>query len=223
MEVRTNRCHEFGHPEFVWEVDERLIAQSDREWLVATTEQEIETGQRYQSGEMAQIGWMLTSVRQYDERSLTFWEPDFQGMPIEWIHSSTRTLLHLRVQKDVVRSFPRLGVPVFPSLRDAADVCTSFFDRASFFIERRNPEGNHSGWFMGCMDDSHDHEDPSALRLVSLYEVACQRPGIIPFLALPPGFNVSRHSQNVVPSCLYHGEAQTVVAASDVAKLLKEI
>ena len=47
-----------------------------------------------------------------------------------------------------------------------------------------------SGWFVGCMDDSHDHQLPDALTVVPLIEIAVKVPPLTQFFALPEGTDV---------------------------------
>ena len=40
-----------------------------------------------------------------------------------------------------------------------------------------------SGWFVGCLADDHDHQQPANLTRVSLYEAFLRQPAIQGFLA----------------------------------------
>jgi hypothetical protein len=58
-------------------------------------------------------------------------------------------------------------------------------------MERTEADGADSGWFCGCREDDHDHNDVAELRRVPLYEAAVRHaPQIVPYLALPPHVQV---------------------------------
>ena len=55
-------------------------------------------------------------------------------------------------------------------------------------MERQSNEGIDSGWFIGCEDLNHDHNNAENLSCISLYEaVLLYAPILLFFLALPPG------------------------------------
>uniref|UniRef100_UPI00188FF4D9 immunity protein Imm33 domain-containing protein n=1 Tax=Nocardia sp. XZ_19_385 TaxID=2769488 RepID=UPI00188FF4D9 len=51
-------------------------------------------------------------------------------------------------------------------------------------------EDDESGWFAGCLDAEHEH-DQTSVHLCTLYELAVMTPGIVGYLALPPGCTVT--------------------------------
>ena len=112
-------------------------------------------------------------------------------MPVVWSESVSHTLAHLRAQKDVVESV-MVGEEIsFPSMRESAIICTRLAQGENFIMERIQPSGMDSGWFCGCWENNHDHNDPAELRCVSLYEATVRYSSeIVPYLALPSGFSV---------------------------------
>jgi hypothetical protein len=74
---------------------------------------------------------------------------------------------------------------MFPSLQQSCLVCARSKDRVDFAMERFAPSNNDSGWYLGCTDTDHDHNNPDNLRRISLYELACDVPASVPFFALP--------------------------------------
>jgi len=47
------------------------------------------------------------------------------------------------------------------------------------------PDIQNSGWFIGCGEDDHDHDDPDQLGQVHLLHLVTGFPGLLPYLALP--------------------------------------
>jgi hypothetical protein len=187
--VRTSTCGRHGHPEFRLAYDPAVVVVvSDVEWLLGWLESSVAEGAQYRPDETCQIGWGVAEVRLHESGDLTLWEPDMQSMPIEWREGVSATLAQLRLQKDVVQSVLDVEDLLFPSLLEAALICNRLGRRDDIVMERSEPEGSDSGWYCGCRDADHDHNDPDQLLRVSLYEAAsCYAPGIIPFAALPPG------------------------------------
>lgn len=187
--VCTRRCAEQGHPEIRLEYDSALALTADALWLSDALEMQVAGGERYQEGETFQVGWALTRFVKDPDGLLSLEEPDMASMPIQWQPGVTRTLAHLRRQRDVVASVLGTDVPSFPSLMQSCLVCTRVTHRdASVMMAREVSEGNDSGWYIGCMDARHDHNDPKQLKRVSLYEaIVAHAPQAVGYLALPPG------------------------------------
>jgi hypothetical protein len=47
------------------------------------------------------------------------------------------------------------------------------------------PDVHDSGWFLGCHEDNHDHDDPDQLGKVHLQHLVTGFPGLLPYLAMP--------------------------------------
>jgi len=187
MEIRTTRCSLHGHPEISIRFDEALALEVDAKWLVAFLESSVAQGVKYEPGQTLQIGWIVTKIEQSGANLLRLVEPVPGTPPIAFVDSVTRTLADLRQQKDVVESFiPRLEMD-FPSMRQSALVCGNLSIPEGAVMVRDAPDGAYSGWFFGCENPHHDHNDPVNLARVSLYHVGCQNPGVIKYLALPAG------------------------------------
>lgn len=187
MVISTENCSKHGHPEFVLYCDESII-EVDRKWLVDYLERAVAGGEIFRDGETFQIGWMWNRIQLVQDGFLTLQEPEMTLMPIEWVTSVTQTLIHLRLQKDFCGSLFTSADLCFPSILQSCVICTNLGQTEDFMMDRSEPEGNHSGWFIGCAADSHDHNDVAELKRVSLYEAAVvYEKRIIPYLALPVG------------------------------------
>ena len=187
--VTTSRCTRFDHPEFQISYDSALVpVAEDVAWLVRWLEDTVERGARYLPGQTIQVGWSLVQVREVNDGFLSLWEPDWATMPINWVESVSHALSHLRVQKDVVESFIPAVEMAFPSLQESAIICSRLGDEGELVLDRFEPKGHSSGWFFGCADVDHNHNDAAQLQVLSLYEVSVRRTSrVIPYLALPPG------------------------------------
>lgn len=190
--LTTTTCRRYRHPEFRLRYDPEILAvEDDVKWFFSWLEESVSQGKRYVAGETCQVGWGMVEFRKDKYGDLTIWEPDMRQIPIAWSESVSRTLAHLRLQKDVVESVLSLEKACFPSMRDSAIICSRLGRCEGLVMERGKPEGNNSGWYFGCNDENHDHDDIAELRCVSLYEAAVNySPRIVPFLALPEGILV---------------------------------
>lgn len=184
--VRTTECQRQRHPEFRLSFDSTQVVDPDVMWLLGFLTKNVASGIQYKPDQLFQIGWMILKVHSNEEGTLSLFEPDFEDLPIRFIDSVTQTLVHLRLQKSVLESVAMEDSVTFPSLLQSALTCTRSKDRADFLMERFESSANDSGWYLGCLDNDHDHNDPTNLKRLSLYELACGRPACVPFVALPP-------------------------------------
>ncbi|HEY0913286.1 MAG TPA: hypothetical protein VGE22_00325 [Solimonas sp.] len=186
----TQRCQEHAHPEFAIEFDPGQMLAGDAEWLVQVLESWVANGRRMAAGETVQIGWSFLQLKKQG-KALGFLEPEFGSMPIKWVPGVTATLRQLRQQKDTVASVLPAEAMDIPSLRQGCIVCTRLPAAQGFLMSRAAPEENDSGWFIGCLDENHDHQDMNSLELMSLYQAVVERaPRALPYLALPAGCGV---------------------------------
>jgi hypothetical protein len=187
--MTTTQCSRFQRPEFVLEADESIVPDFYLNRIVETIETMVERGSVFKPGETFQIGWMLTLVQSLDDSRLTLHEPDMQAMPIRWIPGITETLRQMMVQLHTLDSFALRQEINIPSARDSLLVCTQYTN-PDFFMERFMPSEENAadtGWFIGCLDTNHDHNDPANLRCISVYEAFIRQRGIQNFMAFPFG------------------------------------
>lgn len=217
--LRTTSCSHQGHPEFCITYDPNVVVvPDDAIWFLKGLEESVAGGARYKPGETIQVGWAIAVVRQEEEGDLTLWESDMQSMPIQWVAGLSSTLAQLRTQKDVVESVVGANDLSFPSMRQSALICSRFGHGEGLILDRFEPTGAASGWYFGCRDNDHDHNDAAELRCVSLYEAALHTPQIISYLALPPGVLVGLRGGGV-PSIFLNGEPLVFKPGSYLAAL----
>src|SRR5258706_11366718 len=114
--VTSTRCSKAGHREF------RLCGESpslkqDADWLIDYLESSVLNGVNYEVGQRIQIGWMINRIEEGDEGLLRIAEPDFKHQPIVFVASVTKTLFHLRIQKDTADSLAMLDQLTLPNVR----------------------------------------------------------------------------------------------------------
>lgn len=186
--LSTLRCHAHSHPEFAIEFDPQRLLGLDAQWMADLLESWVADGQRFSDGESVQIGWSFTRLRQGDDGLLHFEEPDFESMPIVWTSGLTATLLHLRLHKDTAMSVIDADAMDTPSLRQSCLICTRLKAGNDFMMMRTQPDEWDSGWFIGCLEDDHDHNEPDGLVPESLYQAIVEHaPLALAYLGLPAG------------------------------------
>lgn len=168
--IFTTRCNKFGHPEFVLEADESSVPDIYLTEVADTIERMVEHGQCFLPGQSFQVGWMVTQVQTYDASHLTLVEPDMETFPIKWVFGITHTLRHKMLQVTMLDSVSLRAQIQMPSVVQSLRACTRY-SSPSFFMARFSPtQERDSGWFIGCLNEDHNHRDPAQLRCISLYE-----------------------------------------------------
>lgn len=182
---KWTKCPGCLQPNISINYDDDVIVEEDAEWFLDFLENSIKNGTKYKQGELIQIGWMIDKLAESMDGSLCINEPDMQHMPIKYIESVNNTLLNLRIQKALNESIGFEDQINFPNILQTAIVCINIDDSEDKVLSREENEGNDSGWFMGCIDERHDHHNPDQLKRVSLYEIGMKHPELIQYLALP--------------------------------------
>src|ERR1043166_2346156 len=171
------------HPEIVLAFDPEMVIPPDVDWLENVLSQQMAAGSKFKPGQTIQLGWLFLKVFEKGTR-LVLAEPNFAEIPMKFVPTVGRGLMQLRLQKSVAESVGLAERADFPSPLQACLTCARLNDRVDFVMERFDKSGNDSGWYLGCDNADHDHNDAKNLARRSLYEVACYRPECIPFLAL---------------------------------------
>lgn len=182
----TSACHKHGHPEIELEFDSDFALETDVAFFSKYLADEVAKGTKYEPGQIIQIGWMMNRIDTNGQK-LTLAEPDLAAFPIQFVRGVTNTFRHLRLQKSVAESVGLEAQLSFPSILESGIVCSQLADRADFVMDRSEPKERDSGWFLGCADPAHDHNNPQNLSRQSLYEIVLSKPECILFLALPAG------------------------------------
>jgi hypothetical protein len=191
LEVRTTRCREFGHRDFVLELEDCGIPEGHVQAVVKNIEDMVAAGSVFEPGETLQVGWMVTQVQRYDATHLTLVEPDLKSLPVSYTAGVTQTLRHLSLQVFMLESVLSAEDMHATSMLQSVVVCRNYDQSLDFFFDRRTPgDESDSGWFIGCLNKDHDHGEVENLRKTSLYEVLVRQPGIRSFALFPVGTTV---------------------------------
>lgn len=180
-EVKTNFQGTAAHPNIVVSLPSGPSFGAHP--ILSYFEDEVRKGKVFRAGETVQMGWLLLMLKATDAGELEVWEPRFGAIPIVWERGASRTYRQLIVQKSVAEL---LGVePSFPSLVQCGVVSPKFKTSRDLLMAREPSTGTDSGWLFAT-----DANESDGGRLVSLFEIASERPEVIPFLALPPSASV---------------------------------
>jgi hypothetical protein len=146
-------------------------------------EDQIRKGTQFREDEIIQMGWMIVMLKADARGDLEIWEPKLGAVPIQWIRGASNTYRQLMVQKTVSEQID--VEPMYPSLRQSAVVSEDFLSSRGIRMFRAASQGTDSGWVFTAESGVQEGG-----RMCSLFEIAGNRPDVIPFLALPVGVNV---------------------------------
>ena len=222
MIISTTKCEQFGHPEFVLEADEIAVPDIYIRELVETIEHMVADGAVFRAGETFQIGWMLTSVKNKGPKHLTQEEPDMRSLPIQWIPGVTDTLRQQMLQVFMLDSVALRNEMQIPSIQQSLIACTRYTADRFFMTRSEANNETDSGWFVGCLDDGHDHNDTSNLRCISLYEAYLGQKGIQGFVTFPVDSMVILDPEDGV-TILNKGERLSIVPGSFLDTWLRRL
>jgi hypothetical protein len=194
----TSRCSEYGHPEFQFRVTNKAVPAEDIRWFQSWLEQSVANGERFKAGETLQIGWMVTKLASGPNGRLVITEPDMKAVPIEFVDSLDNTLLHLRAQKDSVESLGKDVELAFPSLRQSAVVHKNYKAANQIVLERLKGDGADSGWWLLDPTDRVGGQNAANFMKISLYQLAIERPDLVKFLAIPPGYRIAVIPEGII-------------------------
>lgn len=222
MIVSTTRCKDHGHAEFVLEVDEHAVPHQHVSFVIETIEGMVAQGSIFSPGETFQIGWMITQVQQYDEEQLTLYEPDMRTFPMAFVPGVTETLRQMMLQVFFIDSLavPR-GDMEIPNVRQSAIACKKYASAKSLLLSRDKPHSpRDSGWFIGCLDEDHNHEDVNQLVLISLYEAFLNQNQIQGWMAFPENTLVALQD-GAAPKAFRDGKELPIVPNSFLSRILE--
>ncbi|MDP2273411.1 MAG: hypothetical protein Q8N23_02450 [Archangium sp.] len=189
-EFRTTQCAAFDHAEFTLRFLRDVPVPDLEKMLIGYFENAVATGTRFKPGQTVQLGWATLRLTQRDDGTLGVLEPDLKH-ELKWIESVDQSLLETWRQKEVLASLGLLEKADYPRQALQAVVCSRTWDAPAFMMGRTEPSApTDSGWFVGCMDDAHDHQSPEALSVVPLIEIAVKVPPLTQFFAMPQGTDV---------------------------------
>jgi len=189
-EYRTTTCTERGHREFTLTFAADVPVPGLERMLLGYFETAVAQGSQFKPGQTVQLGWATLRLTQRDDGTLGVLEPDLKH-ELKWVESVNQSLLETWRQKEVLESLGLTARADFPRQALQAIVCSRVWESSEFVMGRAEATGpTDSGWFVGCTDEAHDHQQPEALYVVPLIELAVRLPALTQFLALPEGTDV---------------------------------
>ena len=189
-QFRTTACAAHQHPEFTLRFLREVPVPDLEKMLLGYFENAVASGAKFKAGQTVQLGWATLRLTQRDDGTLGVLEPDLKT-ELKWIESVDQSLLETWRQKEVLDSVGMLERANYPRQALQAVVCSQVWEAPSFMMGRTAASTpTDSGWFVGCMDDAHDHQLPDALNVVPLIEIAVKVPPLTQFFALPEGSDV---------------------------------
>lgn len=220
MDITTTTCRP-AHPEFFLRCGDE-IPESFALWLRDSLASAVNDGERFAPGQTYQVGWMTTRVAPGPEQMLTLHEPDMRSMPVQWVESVAQTLRHLMLHRFTAESVGLGEQLEFPKISQTCLVCKEI-SRASttsgLLLSRFPADGaGDSGWFVGCLDESHDHNVVENLARITLYELVRGLPELVSFLALPEGCEVVLQVDKR-PAFFFEDQQMPILAGSYVDQL----
>jgi hypothetical protein len=217
-ESTTTRCKQFAHPEVVVGYADTGVVQEDVANLIRILESMVEAGSSFEPGETVEVGWLYGQFREHHAGALTLYEPDLKAFPVSWVLGVTNILVTKRFQLDVADSFDLRERASFTTFRHSCLICSEYRAGIDFFMSRSQPENATSGWFIGCLNEQHDHNDPNKLICISTYELVTRvSRSPLMYLALPP--EVIVEVKNELPRAALSDRPLSIASGSFVAAL----
>ena len=176
--------------------DDKLREQG--QWLADTIAGFEARGGRLGDGVAVEVGWTTFVLRVEPDGSLLVYEPEYGADPFKTVRPEvTVSLTILAAQIDMLRALSLTPVPC--RFDQKLIVRKGALDGARVFANRREPNGEDSGWYIGPAHNGHAGEPPKAEDLESmwLYQLVRRRPEILYALALPVGYTVVWNGNNV--------------------------
>lgn len=137
-------------------------------------------------GKRLEMGWTVLFFVP-TEAGLALWEPDFDTDPNRLRADTTRSLVTLAEQTDVVR---RVGAqPVKTRFDDQVLAVRGFEGHRELLLQRAEPQASVSGWSITPLE-MEPPDDPAAWMSFVSCGLVRLRPSILPVLTLPPGYLV---------------------------------
>ncbi|WP_126628350.1 immunity protein Imm33 domain-containing protein [Dictyobacter alpinus] len=106
------------------------------------------------------------------------------------------TLTLLQLQHEVMRRNHITGLGDHPSPAHIALTCarvnpeTIAHLRPIMAHRAWEPTARESGWFIGCCDHDHNHDDPAELATIHLRHLVESFPGLFPYITMPVGYQI---------------------------------
>jgi len=170
------------------------------------------------AGETFTYGWTMLRMRVGDAGTpganrlvIQEWTTPLRGGAHEYADGIARAVRLRQAQDDVMRRNRLTGGGDYPHCTAYAIICKKLSPLAPWPVEifaHRLPhdQAGDSGWFIGCVDDDHDHDDPDQLGRVHLLHLVEHCPRLFPYLAAPDETQVAFEAEKTI---VFPPDAQT--------------
>lgn len=176
-----------GKTQILVEYEPRGAIESDVDWFCGTIEKMLAKGSVFKPGQTFGIGWAVLVFTDLGKGLLGLQELDGSGHEGRFSKGVTRALTALRLQKSIAESFGIEDQIEFATQRQTAICCNKLDEGKAIVLSRDDGDEESSGWFISCTQKNHDHDDDANLKVETLYELTCEFPRLLPYLALPTG------------------------------------
>jgi hypothetical protein len=218
-DYRTTKCAAHGHPEFTVRFARDVPVPGLEHLLLAWFEEGVARGEVFKPGQTVQLGWATLRLTQRSDGTLGVLEPDLTH-ELKWVEAVDQALFETWRQKEVLESLGLRERVDYPRQALQAIVCARVWEAPAFVMGRTEPSApTDSGWFVGCTDEAHDHQQPDALTVVPLIEIAVRAPPLAQFFALPAGVDVVVSGPRVRARVFVDGEERKPRDGSYLATL----
>jgi hypothetical protein len=181
-----------SHPLICFDYDMATAGAAEVLRLVEALQEMVEAGSRFAEGDSLQYGWFPLWLRVIDEQGLLqLLQPPVLGGESTLSDDISQALQLVAAQRTVNAAFClEFLLASIPSAASFVHVCDNLFDGDGFVMMRTGEsagEDEESGFFFGCLDETHDHQDPANLSELRFVDLGCRRPQTLSLLAMPVG------------------------------------
>jgi hypothetical protein len=176
LTFRTSQCARYGHPEFTLSFSQQRPVPGLERLLLGYFENGVARGAKFLPGQVVQLGWAALRLIERQDGTLGVQEIDPRNES-GWVESVDRSLMETWFQKEVVASLA-IEEPAFPGQLQNAIVCKQLLQGGpEYLLSRSEPrDADDSGWFLGCFEQTHDHNSVDNLAIAQLISVAAHLP-----------------------------------------------
>lgn len=163
------------------------------------------SGKRLQPGETIRYGWSTLRFAQMPPESYLFVSEladPFSSANDQYVPGAARAITIIAEQDSAVQRNGMVAPSHHPHRTETAVVCSRVAPgrpiRVLVFDRLKAVAPDDSGWFIGCGDKSHNHDDATELYRIFLVRLAELDPRIVYYLALPEGSRIVFERRKVI-------------------------
>jgi hypothetical protein len=200
---------ELGSP-LRWPVDERRDAQVER-LLTFLARYVSRHGKPILAGQTLRYGWTLLRA-EHAPPELFPGEPrlklqeladPFAEQTSPFADGVTSAIALLEIQEQAIARNHVTGTAEHPHRGDTALVCSHVAPGGGtpLTLTRQtltDRQFHYSGWFAGCQDRTHNHDEPDQLHGVQLSHLVARYPWTFAYLGMPAGTRVALDGERIV-------------------------